>query len=194
MRTLVLVTALAAVGSGLAIRHLPPTEAQAAPAPAITPALDSGAVQSIALDGGRNLPSAALRAVVSTKIGDPLDEVRLERDRAAIETELESRGYLAAKVAPASVTHGRRGGAYVVFDVEPGPMFHLRSVTVTGPGQRDANVVRLAAGDEASRDRILRARQSLADTLARRPGGKQVELRVTTDEAAAALDVELATR
>src|SRR5829696_360897 len=117
MRTLVLVTALAAVGSGLAIRHLPPTEAQAAPAPApaVTPALDSSAVQGIALDGGRNLPSAALRAVVSTKVGDPLDEQRLERDRAAIETELESRGYLAAKVAPASVTHGRRGGAYVVF-------------------------------------------------------------------------------
>jgi hypothetical protein len=192
MRTLVLVTALAAVGSGLAIRYLP-EEAQAAPASAPAPSLDARAVQSIALDGGRNLPSAALRAVVSTKVGDPLDEQRLERDRAAIEAELEARGYLAAQVAPASVTHGRRGGAYVVFDVEPGPMFHLRSVTVTGPGQRDARVVRLAAGDEASHARILRARQSLADSLARR-GGKQVELRVTTDEAAAALDVELATR
>jgi hypothetical protein len=194
MRTLVLVTALATVGSGLAIRHFP-EEAQAAPAPASVtgPASDASAVRGIALDGGRNLPSAALRAVVSTKVGDLLDAPRLERDRVAIEAELEARGYLAAKVAPASVTHGRRGGAYVVFDVEPGPMFHLRSVTVTGPGQRDAGVVRLAAGDEASRDRIQRARQALADSLARR-GGKQVELRVTTDEAAAALDLELATR
>ena len=79
MRTLVLVTALAAVGSGLTIRHLT-EEAQAAPAPASVtgPALDAQAVHGIALDGGRNLPSAALRAVVSTKVGDSLDEQRLE--------------------------------------------------------------------------------------------------------------------
>jgi outer membrane protein assembly factor BamA len=187
MRTLVVVSALAAVGTLAAFRYLP-EEAQAAP----PPSLDVRQVQGIALDGGRDLPSSALRGVVSTRVGDQLDEQRLERDRAAIEADLEARGFLAAKVAPASVTFGPHGGAYVVFDVEAGPMFHLRSVTVTGPGQREAGVVRLAAGDEASRDRIARARQSLADALARR--GKQVELRVTTDEAAAAIDLELATR
>lgn len=188
MRTLVLLTALVAAGAWLAIRRLPDREAQAG-APA---AVDRHRVQGIAVDGGRNLPRAALRAVVSTQIGDAIDTARLERDRDAIEAELEARGYLSAKVAPASVTLGPRG-AYVVFDVEAGPMFHLRSVTVTGPGQRDADVVRLAAGDEASQDRIARARQALADTFARR-GGQQVELLVTTDAAAAALDVELATR
>ncbi len=188
MRALALLTLLVVAGAVVAIRQLP-EEAQAA-AP---PALDRWLVQSIAIDGGRLLPRSALRAVVSTKVGDRLDERRLERDRAAIEAELEARGHLSAKVAPASVTHGPRGGAYVVFDVEPGPMYHLRSVTVTGPGQREADVVRLAAGDEASHVRITRARQALADTLARH-GGKQVELVVTTDEAAAALDVELATR
>ena len=103
-----------------------------------------------------------------------------------------ARGYLAARVAPASVTYGARG-AYIVFDIERGPMFHLRSVTVTGPGQRDAAVVRLAAGDEAIRDRLALARQALADSFAHR-GGKQVELLVSTDPAAAAVDVELATR
>jgi hypothetical protein len=188
MRALVLLTVLVAAGAAVGIRQLP-EEAQAAPLPAV----DRWRVQGVAIDGGRKLPQAALRAVISTKAGDRLDERQLERDRAAI----EARGHLSAKVSPASVTHGPRGGAYVVFDVEPGPMYHLRSVTVTGPGQRDADVVRLAAGDEASHDRIARARQALADTLARRGGkqvGKQVELVVTTDEAAAALDVELATR
>jgi hypothetical protein len=188
MRLLVLLTALVAAGAWVTIRQLPQKEAQADS----TPSIDRRSVLAIAVEG-RSLPRHALRAAVSTKVGDMLDSEQLERDRVAIEAELEGRGYLSARVAPATVTHGPNGGAYLVFDVEPGPMFHLRSVTVTGPGQRDASVVRLAAGDEAIGDRIARARQSLADTFARR-GGKQVELLVTTDEAAAALDVELATK
>lgn len=187
MRTLALLTALLSVSAWAVVHHLP-EEAQAD----TRPALDARQVQSIALDG-RNLPSSALRAAISTRIGDLVDEARLERDRAAIQAELFARGHLAAKVAPASVTHGPRGGAYLVFDVEPGPLFHLRSVTVTGPGQRDAAVVRLAAGDEAIQGRVLLARQTLADAYLGR-GGKQVDLRVTSDAAAAALDVELATK
>jgi outer membrane protein assembly factor BamA len=189
MRTLALLTALVATGSWAAIRHLPASEARADS----TPRIDARLVQSIALDGGRNLPSSALRAVISTKVGDLLDDQQLERDRAAIEAELASRGYLSAKVAPASVTRGARGGAYLVFDVDAGPLFHLRSVTVTGPGQRDASVVRLVAGDEASHGRMLLARQTLSDTYLRR-GGKSVDLQVTTDPATAVLDVVLATR
>src|SRR6185436_18063159 len=171
------------------IRQLPASEAQADTAPA----LDRRQVQSIALDGGRNLPSSALRAAVSTKVGDLLDDRKLAADRAAIEAELEARGYLAAKVSPANVTYGPHGGAYIVCDIERGPMFHLRSVSVTGPGQRDAAVVRLAAGDEAIPGRLSLARQALADSYARR-GGKQVELLLTKDAATAELDVELATR
>jgi hypothetical protein len=189
MRTLLLLSALLAAGAWVGIRQLPANEARAD----VLPALDPRQVQSIAVDGGTSLPISALRAAVSTRVGDLLDEQQLDRDRAAIRAELEARGHLAAKVSPASVTHGPRGGAYLVFDVDPGPTFYLRSVTVTGPGQRDAAVVRLAAGDEASPSRIALARQALADSFARR-GGKQVELRVSTDEAAAAVDVELATR
>src|SRR6185503_18188304 len=126
MRTLVLLAALIAAGAWVVIRQLPSKEAQADS----LPALPRTEVQSIAIDGGRTLPYAALRAAVSTRIGDQLDSRRLERDRAAIEDELEARGYLAARVSAASVTHGPRGGAYLVFDVEPGPMFHLRTVTV----------------------------------------------------------------
>lgn len=188
MRALLLLGVLTVAGLGLAIRHLP-EEARAAGAPAG----DRQRVQAIEVDGGRKLPRAALRAAVTTKVGDQVDTRQLERDRAAIEAELEARGHLAAKVSPASVTYGPHGGAYIVFDVEPGPLYRLRSVTVTGPGQRDADVVRLAVGDEARRDRLVRARQALADTFSRR-GGKQVELLVSTDAEAAVLDVELATK
>lgn len=188
MRTLALLTALVVIGAWGLIRHLP-EEARADTRPVI----DQRQVQSIAIDGRRGLPISALRAAVSTKVGELLDDQRLALDRAAIAAELEGRGYLAARVAPASVTYGPRGGAYLVFDVEPGPMFHLRTVTVTGPGRRDAAVVRLAAGDEASRDRIALARQTLAESFLHR-GGKGVDLQVTADAATAELDVELATR
>lgn len=189
MRTLLLLTVLVTAGAWVAIEQLP-EEAQAATP---QPSIDRRQVLGIAIDSGRKLPQLAMRAAVSTQVGDLYDDRQLERDRAAIQAELEGRGHLAAKVSPASVTHGPRGGAYLVFDVEAGPVFHLRSVTVTGPGQREAGVVRLAAGDDAVGDRIARARQELADTFTRR-GGKQVELLVTTDVAAAALDVELATK
>jgi outer membrane protein assembly factor BamA len=202
MRSLILVVAAVAAGAWMAIHYLPGKEAQAQVQPAevrVQPAeeplrqVGRQIVQSIAIDGGRNVPYAAMRARLSTRVGDPLDARRLEQDRSAIEEELAARGYLAAKVAPASVTFGANGGAYVVFDVEAGRMFHLRSVVVTGPGRRDADVVTLATGDEATHDRIVRARQALADTFARR-GGKQVELTLRSDPAAAAVDVELATR
>ena len=191
MRSLLVLVAAVVAGAWIAIHHLPAKEAQADEAPA--PRIGAQTVQGIAIDGGRKLPYAAMRAVLSTRAGEPLDAQRLEHDRGAIEDELAARGYLAAKVAPASVTFAPRGGAYVVFDVEAGRMFHLRSVVVTGPGRRDADVVTLAAGDEAIRDRLARARQSLADTFARR-GGKQVELVLRSDAAAAAVDVELVTR
>jgi hypothetical protein len=204
MRSLILVVAAVAAGAWIAIHYLPGKEAQAQvqvqPAevrvdPAAAPVGQAGrqTIQSIAIDGGRNVPYAALRARLSTRVGAPLDAQKLEQDRGAIEDELAARGYLAAKVSPASVTFGAHGGAYVVFDVEAGRMFHLRSIAVTGPGRRDADVVTLAAGDDATRDRIARARQALADTFARR-GGKHVELTLRSDPAAAAVDVELATR
>jgi len=193
MRSLIVLLAAVVAGAWIAIRYLPANEAQADEAPVPARQIGAQTVQGIAIDGGRNLPYAAMRAVLSTRAGEPLDAQRLERDRGAIEDELAARGYLAAKVAPASVTFGPRGGAYVVFDVEAGRVFHLRSVVVTGPGRRDADVVTLAAGDPAIRERIARARQSLADTFARR-GGKQVEMTLRSDAAAAAVDIELATR
>ena len=186
VRSVFIVFVLAGVGAWGLTRQLPAEAAVGTEQPAQE-------IQSVAIDGGRNLPQAALRAVLTTKVGDMLDNRRLERDRHALEAALSAMGYLAARAMPPSVTFGPRGGAYVVFDVDRGPMFHLRSITVTGPGQRDAHVVTLSAGDEASEDRLARARQSLLDTFALR-GGKRVDLLVTPDFPSATVDVELATR
>jgi outer membrane protein assembly factor BamA len=149
-------------------------------------------VQAIAFEGGRGVPQAELRGALATRVGDLLDAERLERDRSAIEDALAARGYLAAKVPAPSVTFVEGHGAFVVFDLEQGPQFLVRAVVVSGPGRRESDAVRLTAGDVASRDRLARARDALADRLGRR--GTQVELRTTVDVAAAAVDVELATR
>jgi len=147
-------------------------------------------IQSVAIDG-RALPLAALRAVLSTQPGATLDAAQLEHDRVALEAELAARGHLAATVEPASVTYGSSGGAFVTFQVTKGPVFKLRSVTVTGASERDAGVVTLTAGDDAIADRIERARQALAETLARRGKASQVTVALRTDEAAGVVDVEL---
>lgn len=149
-------------------------------------------VRSISFDGYK-LAAARLREVLETRPGAQLDTDRLGRDRTAMERALAELGYLAACVEPAIVTFDAAGAAYVTFEIDQGPLFHLRRVEVTGPGS-DVVVVTLAAGDEAIRARIEHARLALAEVLARRGRPAQVELSVHTDVAAAAVDVVLATR
>lgn len=197
MRSLVFLAAIVVAGTWVAARHLPQGEAHAGSA--AKPEVRTQEVQSISIDTPRSprderrLPVSELRMLLTTKPGDLLDQQKLEADRKTLEVTLVSRGFLAAKVSPASVTFAKNGGAYVVFDVERGPMYRLRSVTVTGPGEADADVVTLSPGDDAIRARIDRARQTLADAIAHRSSRSRVELRMHEDAATASLDVELAT-
>ncbi len=188
--------AVAVAGTWVAARHLPQGEAHAE---SVEKQVRTQEVQSVSIDtpasrrDERRLPISELRMLLTTKPGELLDVQKLETDRMAIEATLVARGFLAARVAPASVTFAKNGGAYVVFDVERGPMYRLRSIRVTGPGEADAGVVTLSAGDDAVRSRIERARQTLAETITHRSTKSRVELRLHEDRATASLDVELAT-
>jgi outer membrane protein assembly factor BamA len=177
----ILVLMLAAAAAGCA--------SQAAAESAVTRTQE---VQSVALDGERALPLAALRDVLATHRGDQLDADRLVRERSALESELEGRGYLAARVEPAVVTFAPSGGAYITFQINAGPVFKLRSVTVGGMrAAKDASVVTISTGDDALASRIESARQTLADNLGRRGKAANVTVALHTDMAAAAVDVEL---
>jgi len=189
VRSLALLTAAVIVMVWVVVRH--PNIAANAEAAVDRPIARLAEVRSVSFDGHK-VASARLREVIATHPGAQLDTERLGHDRDAMERELANLGYLAARVEPAIVTFDAAGAAYVTFDVDQGRMFHLRSVTVTGPG-KDAVVVTLAPGDAAIRDRIEQARQALADGLARRGRRAPVELSVHTDLAAAAVDVALAT-
>lgn len=188
MRSVTVLFVVVLVAAWAMLRELPTTAASAV-APAASRAQE---VRSVSLDGHR-VPAARLRAVISTRPGAQLHSEQLERDREAMERELAAQGYLAARVEPAIVTFDGAGAAYVTFEVDQGALFHLRSVTVTGPG-KDAAVVTLAAGDDAIRTRIDATRQAIGDALARRGRPTAVELSVHTDLAAAAVDVAFATR
>ena len=190
VRSIVFVVALVIVAAWLMIRRGPVTSANAETA-VDRPISRLQEVRSVSLDGHR-LPAARLRAVLETHPGEQLDAARLRRDQGAMERALSDLGYLAAHVEPAQVTFDAAGAAYVTFEVDQGPMFHLRNVEITGQG-KDAAVVTLAPGDDAVCGRIEQARQSLAGGLARRGRPSAVELSVHTDLAAAAVDVVLAT-
>lgn len=168
------------------IRHLPRT-AEADAARATRPQV----VESVALDG-RGLPAVgALREAVATRIGAALDADQLARDRAALEAALIARGYLAAHVAPAKVSHDEDGGAFITFAIEQGPQFRVRSVKVAGASQAQAGVVTLGAGEVVMSDRIERARSALADRLAARGTRREVTANVMPDLAAGVVDIEL---
>jgi outer membrane protein assembly factor BamA len=176
-------------GTWAAVR-LVPEEASAEVVHPVTSA--PNAVKGIALDG-RNLPVSDLRAVLGTEVGHAVDTHQLDLDREAITMTLAARGYLAAKVSTA-ITPGV-DGTYVVFDIETGPMFRVRSIEVTGPGERFESAVKLVAGEEANESRIARSRQALADLLTRRNAGKvTVEVELHPNPATATVDVELSTR
>ena len=191
MRSIAFVTAAVIMAAWVMVRHLPAI-APNAEAAVNRPVARLQEVRSVAFEG-RRLMASQLREVLETRPGGQLDSARLERDRDAMERMLADLGYLAARVQPAVVTFDTAGAAYVTFAIDQGPLFHLRNIQVTGAA-RDATVVTLAAGDDAIRGRIERARQGLAEVLARRGKPAVVELSVHTDLAAAAVDVVFATR
>ncbi len=188
MRSILLAVTVATVAAVGAIRYLP--EAEAEPEQIQIRAQE---IQSVSIDGV-GLPLASLRAVLTTRVGQLLDAKQLELDCTALEAELATRGYLAAHVDPPSVTFAANGGAFVSFQITQGPVFHLRTVTVTGATSRDAGVVTLSSGEEVVASRIERARLTLEGNLARRGKPRQVGVEIKTVPDAALVDVELVTR
>lgn len=196
MRAILLLLVLAAGAGYAVVAQLPEGSAQADSWLATHKAARPQEIQSIAIDG-RNVPAIQLRDALSSHAGELVDGAKLAADRDALQAELAARGYLAAQVDPANVTYDSDGGAFVTFAVRQGALFHLRTVTVTGPAARAAGVVTIAAGEVAEAERIARARQGVADTLASRgkPQAKStVDAKLHIDDAAAMVDVELATR
>jgi outer membrane protein assembly factor BamA len=185
VRSLLLAAALVVASAWGVVHQLPEGEAQAEPH-----ASRPQQIESVSLDG-RYLPLAALRDALTTRAGDQLDEAKLAHDRAAMVTALQERGFLAAKVGAAHVGFDEDGGAFVTFAIDQGPMFHVRSVTVTGATANESGVQTLAAGEVASPVHFEEARQALATRLAARGKPATVTLQTTTDDAAGAVDVTL---
>jgi hypothetical protein len=193
-----IVVVLIAAGAAAVVHHaLPSSEAAAAGGSLAAEHVPAQQIQSVSLDasdGTSGLPMGALRARLTTRVGQMLDATTLERDRAALEQELGDRGFLAARVAPPHVDFAPQGGAYVVFDIQRGPMFHLRKVAVTGPGAKEVGVVTLSEGDEVLVERLAHAKQAMVDTLARRSSKAGLEMAQQLDLAAAAVDLTIITR
>jgi hypothetical protein len=187
VRSLLLLTLLTAIAAVLVVQSLPEGDASAGGIPHHTKR-----VESITIDG-RGLPLSRMRAALETAIGSDIDTQTLARDRAALEDVLASRGYLSGRVASPVVTYGPSGGVYVVFDVERGPLYHVRSITLAGPGWGDAGVVTLVPGDEALPDRLDYVRRTAEHTLANHGMDAAIELSVRHDAFAHLVDVTLTT-
>lgn len=185
LAAIVLGIAFVAGGTWAVIRHLP-DDAQAEPTREVRPQ----EIQSVSLDG-RDLPLAALRELLATRAGNLIDLDLLERDRLALADALVARGYLAAQVATPRVTYGAGGAVYVTFAITQGPLFRIRSVSVTGAAASDAGVVTLGGGEIADATRIALARQALEARLRVRGKHSLVVAKLAPDTNAALVDVVL---
>jgi outer membrane protein assembly factor BamA len=182
VRSLLVCLGLAAVSAIVGMRHRP----QPADAARVSTPLE---IQSISLDG-RSLPS--LRDALSLHAGDRYDAAKAARDRGSLETALVERGYLGAKVTGPDVTYDATAGAFMTYAIEQGPLFHVRSVIVTGATETNAGVVTLGVGEVVAADRIEHARLALAERLAVRGAPVHVVAKVVPDKSAAVADVEFA--
>lgn len=182
VRSLLVCLGLAGISAIVGIRHRP----EPADAARVSRPLE---IQSISL-AGRSLPS--LRDALSLQAGDHYDAAKAAQDRASLERALVERGYLFAKVDGPQVTYDRTAGVFVTYAIAQGPLFHVRTVTVTGATELNAGVVTLGAGEVVAADRIAHARQALAERLAARGEPLRVVAKVYPDESAAVADVEFA--
>ncbi len=187
MRSIAVLTVVAIVGAFAVVHSLPEGDAYADPA-----VVKTKEVHGISIDG-LGLPMAALRDAMETEVGAVVDTETLERDRLALTRALADRGYLAAKVAPPIVTFGGSGGALVVFDIDRGPLYHVRTISLDGQGWT-AGVMPIVSGDEASVERLERVRQAVQATLVRHGTQLRVGLAVEADHDDAMIDVRYSTR
>lgn len=184
MRSIAVLTVVAIACAYAVVKSLPDGEAHADPL-----VMKTKEVHSLSIDGS-GLPMATLRDAIETKLMTVVDTEMLERDRATLERALADRGYLAAKVASPSVTFGPSGGAYVVFDIDRGPLYHVRNVSLDGlPG-----VVPVTGGDEASLSRLEKIREAAQATLDRHGTQTRVSLSIDADHADAMIDVRYVAR
>ncbi|HEY1556782.1 MAG TPA: POTRA domain-containing protein [Kofleriaceae bacterium] len=190
VRSFLLVAAMLAV-AGWGVVHLCAGEAIAAEPRLTLASAGPQVIAGVALDG-HGLATAGLRGVLATLPGTQLDAARLTHDRDALRDTLVARGYLAARVSAPAVTLDASGAAFVTFAIAQGPLYRVRSVAVTGASARETGIITLATGDVALAERIASARVALADRLAARGKRGEVSAHVVPDDAAAAVDVELA--
>ncbi|MBE7449588.1 MAG: hypothetical protein HS111_12040 [Kofleriaceae bacterium] len=191
--TLALAAAIAAV-RGRALGELEVTAASATPA-ASTRLPAAGEVASVRV-AGPGLPIATLERALSTRVGAPLTDADLARDRAALVATLEARGHLGAAVDDVRVTWA--GGAHVVFEVSAGHVYLVDEVRVTGVPARlaasAAGVPTLLRGQPWQPGRAADNVALLRDWLARRGVAAEVTARRELDHARHTVEVTFEVR
>jgi outer membrane protein assembly factor BamA len=145
---------------------------------------------------GETLPVAALERALTTRVGRPLREEDLARDRAALVATLQARGHLAAEVTDVSIAWA--DGAHVVFNVAAGGVYQVASVEVEGAHTRRfaelAEVPTLLAGQPWHPDRAAANVTLLRDWLAERNVKADVTARRVVDHIQHTVDVTFVVR
>ena len=133
-------------------------------------------IDSLTIVGAASMPRAEVDKLVTTKVGQPFNALRLVADRQALTNGYSDRGFFPT-ITPSWVRHGgaardstRSDSTRVAvrFDIVEGPSYHVLRTGVEGVTEVDTNVVRreilLQPGDPFSRDRLQRSSERLYKT------------------------------
>ncbi len=189
--TILVASALAIVAAVAAVRGRALGGIDSASAlPAVPAPADPTAVASVHIVGP-GLPVAALERVLSTRVGAPLREDDLVRDRAALTATLEARGHLGAAVTDVRIAWSN--GAHVVFEVAAGGMYLVDHIRVEGAPTRRfadlATVPTLLAGQAWQPKRTADNVALLRDWLVQRGVRADVTARRSIDHVRHTVDV-----
>ncbi len=189
----ILAASILAIAAAVAVmrgRVLGEVEAEPSAPPALAAPSDPNAVASVRILGS-NLPVAALERSLSTRVGVPLREEDIARDRAAMLATLEARGHLGASITDVRVTWSN--GAHVAYEIDAAGVYTVDVVLVVGAPPRLAtelaNVPTLLRGQPWQPERAAENVTLVRDWLAHRGVHGEVIARRTVDHVRHTVDV-----
>jgi len=90
------------------------------------------AIEEVIIEGAEQIKLARVKSEISTKVGGPLSEERIEDDRQKILKLYEDRNFAEVQVRTSTKELGGKKGVRVVFSISEGPKLIVRRVNFTG--------------------------------------------------------------
>ena len=144
--------------------------------------------------GGRNIfPADQLRKLIHQSIGEPVDDIRLHEDMAAVQELYGTRGYMAAMARPVATLDEANASASYVVNIAEGDRYQMGDLDIRGlDSHTTARLVeawKIRGGDPYDSSYLPKFLDETTELL---PGGQwNITQHVTLDDSGKTVDVTI---